>query len=190
MTDGHWKLIESRILIENHWIRFSENKFKLPDATVLERYYILERDDFVLVIARRDSDDLVLVRQFRPATQRFYLSVPAGYLARGEDPVTGAARELLEETGFIAKDLKLIACFDPLPGYIRSRAYVVTCRVYHEPTTMVTSSEEISEVLLVPVERVEEMVLGGEIDEMQAACAILFYAKLRRRENGGHEIRT
>src|SRR5258708_6986696 len=84
-------------------------------------YYVVQRSDFVLVYAVDPAGNVLLVRQYRPATEEFYLALPAGYVGPGESPVTAGARELLEETGVSGSDWSEIGQLDPLPGYIRSR---------------------------------------------------------------------
>src|SRR5262245_7511134 len=93
-----WNLIGSEIVVDSRWLRLLRNSYRLPDGTKNDDYYLVERDDFVLVIAEL-RNSLVLVRQYRPATGRVYYSLPGGYLESGESPEKAAARELQEETG-------------------------------------------------------------------------------------------
>ena len=73
------------------------DEYTLPSGTEVDDYYVIERDDFVLVVAEH-NDRVALVGQYRPATERYYYSLPGGYLD-GESPEVAARRELLEETG-------------------------------------------------------------------------------------------
>jgi ADP-ribose pyrophosphatase len=58
-----------------------------------------------------------MVRQYRYAAGRELLEIPAGTLERGEDPDACAARELREETGYVAKTWRrLLRCY-MAPGY-------------------------------------------------------------------------
>lgn len=65
----NWERLNRQTILETAWIRVFRDDYKLPDGNKIEEYYVVARDDFVLVLAERD-DSLVLVRQFRAATGR------------------------------------------------------------------------------------------------------------------------
>jgi ADP-ribose pyrophosphatase len=72
-------------------------------------YYTVEANDYVTVLAATASGGVVLVRQFRPAVEDFTLELPSGHIEEGENPEEAARRELLEETGYTAGKLELLA---------------------------------------------------------------------------------
>ena len=93
-----WKLISKQPEIVNRWIKVTRAAFQLARGTVLEDYWLVERSDFVVVVGQSE-DKVILVKEYRPAMDRFYLSPPAGYIDSGESPLGAAAREFQEETG-------------------------------------------------------------------------------------------
>lgn len=75
----------------------------------------------VLIIAVNERDELLLVEQFRPAVALHCIEMPAGLVGdsvefAGEDPLTAAHRELLEETGYRATDMELLFTGPPSAG--------------------------------------------------------------------------
>jgi ADP-ribose pyrophosphatase len=166
-----WRLLKSDTVLSTPWLSVLENKYEIAEDKIVDDYYIVKRNDFALVIAV-EGDKLILVRQYRPATDQFYLALPAGFLCPGESPEVGAQRELLEETGFSAAKCRLIGELHPLPGYIQSKAYVVLCEVSNTNMEELDRSE-IEEVLKVNWEEVLQMIVRGDINEMQAVSAIL-----------------
>lgn len=168
---NRWRLLNSSTVLSTPWLSVFRNQYEMPRGAVIDDYYIVERNDFVLVVAI-ENRKLILVRQYRPATDRSYLALPAGYLQIGESPEAGAKRELLEETGSSAVNTRLIGELHPLPGYVRSIAFVVLCEVSTANTGQVDESE-ITEVLRIDFETVVQMVARGEINEMQSVSAIL-----------------
>jgi ADP-ribose pyrophosphatase len=86
-------------------------------------YEIVERPDAVAVVALRvgmdDAPEVALVRQRRPAVERDLLELPAGIVEPDERdaPERTAARELREETGFVASAFRRLAAEYPSPGY-------------------------------------------------------------------------
>lgn len=166
-----WTLEHAEPVVVSPWLTVSKNCYRLPDGTTVADYFVVTRSDFVLVVAERDGG-IILVKQYRPATNRWYLSLPAGYLNSGENPEAAARRELLEETGLTAGPAQLIGQLHPLPGYLRSTAHVVIC---DEPVGVLRplDRQEIDAVSLVAWPDALAMIQRGEILEMQAVSAIL-----------------
>lgn len=166
-----WRLLNSTPLVESPWLSLLRNTYELPDGRLLEDFCILERRPFVLVVAER-GDSVVLIGQYRPATQRNYWCVPAGYIDDGETVEQAAMRELREETGMAVGSARLIGVLDPLPAYLRSPAHVVLCRGLEGSGARQAGSEPIDEVAELPWARALEMIATGEIHELQAVAAL------------------
>jgi ADP-ribose diphosphatase len=166
-----WKLIASEPLVSSRWLRVFRNTYQLPNGQQIDDYYVVERADFVLVVAS-DNESVILVRQYRPATGRQYLSLPAGYIDQSESPVEAASRELEEETGIRAEKYVLIGELHPLPGYIKSSAYVVLCTGLSGELA-VQDTTEIERAIRIPWALALAMIRTGEINEMQAVSALL-----------------
>ena len=83
---AHWKLLLSEPILVTSWITVHKNRYKIEDDECIDNYYIVKRNDFVLIVATH-QDKLLLVKQYRPATDRDYLALPAGFLNEGESPV-------------------------------------------------------------------------------------------------------
>jgi ADP-ribose pyrophosphatase len=93
-----------------------------PNGHVTD-YEIVERPDAVAVVALRagaeGEPEVALVSQRRPAVGQDLLEIPAGIVEpeEREAPERAAARELREETGYDAGDLRPLAAEYPSPGY-------------------------------------------------------------------------
>src|SRR6201999_896495 len=117
------------------------------------RFSLIHAPDWVNVLALTDDDRVVILRQFRPGTERVYLEIPGGMIDPGEDPVSGAIRELAEETGYTGGTAEIIGKTAPNPAILNNHLYTVLIRGVRltQPPT-----PEAGEVLAVDTASLEE----------------------------------
>ena len=138
------------------------------------RMEIVEHAEVVHILPVDDDGNLLLVRQYRAAAGKELLETPAGGIEPGENVEAAAQRELREETGYRAKDFKLLASVYSSPGFCTelNHLFVATGLSYDplEPDI----DEEIS---LVPVTlaEAEELVASSKIGDAKSATCILLY---------------
>ena len=107
--------IASRILFEGKHFKFKTDNVLLENGRETVRDFV-EHPGAVAIVAV-DKDEIILVCQFRYATGKELLELPAGTLEPDEDPFHCAIRELKEETGYAASNWKkLLSCYTA-PGY-------------------------------------------------------------------------
>ena len=104
------KVFEGRIFSVN------VETITLPRGGQLEAE-IVRHPGSVVIVPLTDTEEVVLVRQYRHAIGRTAWELPAGSLKRGEDPTAAASRECHEEIGLIPSSLELLGSFFPTPGY-------------------------------------------------------------------------
>ena len=161
--------------MQSPWLTIERNHY-VRDGLDVEDYYVLRRKPFVVVVALAGDDSVLLVREYRAATDRTYLAFPAGYIEPGEPPCDAARRELREETGATGRDWRAIGQLDPLPGYIDSTAHVFRCDVVEvDPGARVGEDGAAAPLEVVRLQRsaVRAAIVSGEINEMQAVSAFL-----------------
>jgi 8-oxo-dGTP pyrophosphatase MutT (NUDIX family) len=98
-----WVTRERRVVYANPWITVEEDEVLRPDGSP-GIYGVVRFPGRALgVVALDDHDRIVLVGQFRYTLGRYSWEIPEGASGAGEDPLAGAQRELLEETGLRAE---------------------------------------------------------------------------------------
>lgn len=115
---------------------------------------------------------VVLVRQYRYAYGEELLEIPAGKLNAGEDPMEAARRELEEETGLLAEQMKLLFTLYPSPGYTNEKIYIYRADSVKKGRQHLDEGEFLNVVYL-SLEEAAEMVKKGEIRDAKTVAALL-----------------
>lgn len=90
-------------LLKGHFLHVVRESVRLPDGGTATREYILH-PGAVAVVPFTDDGRIVLERQYRHPTRRVIVEIPAGKLDPGESALVCGQRELLEETGYVARE--------------------------------------------------------------------------------------
>ena len=125
-------------------------------------FTFLSTKDAVVIVPRTKAGKVVLVRQIRPAVNEELLELPAGGIEKDEDPLQAARRELAEETGYVAADMRLISSFYPSPGITTERMYMYLAEVGEQSGQQLDDGEDIA-VEEYTLEEAWELVKRGEI---------------------------
>ena len=142
---------------------------------------ILRHPGACAVVAVTPGDDVVLVRQFRPAIRRSILEVPAGLLdVEGEAPVDCAVRELVEETGHIATDVRSLGSYLTSPGMTDERFHLFIANASPLPSPEHEPEEGI-EFLRVPFAEALAQARAGELEDVKTVLALLLAGRERER---------
>lgn len=170
------ELVDTR---ENMWhcAIFEAERWEVtqPDGQVGERDIVLHNGGAGVCVVR--DGKICLVRQYRVALGRMTLEIPAGKLDIGEDPAVCAARELVEETGLVARRLIPIAVSCSAPGFTNERTRVFYAEgVSQHPSR--PDSDEFVDVVWVPLDEMVAAVRAGIIEDAKTVVSVLFAAGL------------
>lgn len=102
-THLHEEAVGSELLFQGNFLRAQRDTVRLPDGHTATREYVIH-PGAVVVVPLLDDGRIVLERQFRYPIGRVMIEFPAGKLDAGEAPLVCGQRELMEETGYVARE--------------------------------------------------------------------------------------
>ena len=172
MASGFTKISE-RVIHQENWFTFLAAEFDGPAGERIERYVF--RHPGAVGVVPVDGDDVVLVRQFRPAVEMEMLELPAGKLdVPGEEPADAARRELVEEAGLDAPEMVELARFHNSAGFSDELTivYLATNLISVKPVA-VSVEEQYLSVERVPLDQVLRLVAAGTITDAKTVIGLL-----------------
>ncbi len=133
---------------------------------------VVEHRPAVAIVPFDDDGQIILVSQFRYPVGEQLLEVPAGIIEEGETSEQCADRELQEEIGYRAREMRSLGSFWTAPGFSDELMYAFVATDL-EPSRLEPDEDEDITVVRVPVSRVREMIEAGEIRDSKTIAALL-----------------
>lgn len=162
---------------------FNVNRLRveLPDGRQALRD-VVRHPGAVAIVALTDDGRICLVRQYRTSLSRVTVEIPAGKLDPGEDPLTCAKRELLEETGMEAEQMAFLTTIATSDGFTDEliHIYMATGLNFAESDP---DSDEFINVDLVPLSELIDAVLDGRIEDCKTVTGALICDAISHRLN-------
>ncbi len=149
-------------------------RHRLPNGVIADRE-IVRFPQSVAVAPLLNDEEIVMIRQYRPAVRGWIYEVPAGIIDGEENPVEAAKRELIEETGYEAYTLMKVLELYLAPGYSTELIHVFLAynlRYVGERPEL----HEVIEVKQLKLSKAVDMIYSGELNDAKTVAAVLFLA--------------
>ena len=166
------KTLSSKTLFDGKVIHLHLDDILLPDGKIGFREYCTH-NGAVCVIPLDSDGNVICVRQYRYAIGKPLLEIPAGKLdSPEENPDDAVRRELREETGASSEKITFLGLYYGSPALLNEKIYMYLA----EDLSFGDSSpdeDEFLEVIRIPLKKMVDMVLSGEIEDGKTQSAVL-----------------
>ena len=163
--------VSGEIVFDGALLEVHRDEVRLPDGSRGTREYI-RHPGAVAIVPLFDDGRVLLERQFRYPHGRDFIEVPAGKLEAGEPHLETAKRELLEETGYQAKQWRRIGVIHTSIAYTNEAIELFVARqLTHVGRNL--DQGEFLETLIVPFDQALAMIRDGRITDAKTVAALL-----------------
>jgi 8-oxo-dGTP pyrophosphatase MutT (NUDIX family) len=169
---GGWKQKSAKVMYENPWIEVSHQEVVRPNGSEGIYGVVHFKGTAVGVVPIDSEGNTWLVRQSRYTLDTYTWEIPEGGAKAGEDTKLTAARELEEEIGVCARDIRELMRMHLSNSVTDEEAVVYVAEDLYPGTQNLDATEDI-EFKKLPLEEAVEMVKKGEITDAISVAALL-----------------
>ena len=131
----------------------------------------------VLIVAIDDEDNMLLIREYAAGTERYELAFPKGKMEAGEKPSESANREMKEEIGYGARDIRLMKTVSLAPGYFNHHTHLMLARDLY-PEKLDGDEPEPLEVVRWPLSEIDTLLARDDFTEARSMAAAFLALRL------------
>ena len=167
--------ISSQTLASGVMLTVKSDEVLLPNGNISQREYV-EHPGAVLIVPILPNGNLILEKQFRYPLHQVFIELPAGKIDLNEDVLVTGQRELLEETGYTAKNWIKLGAQHPCIGYSNEIIHMYLATELEEGTHQ-RDDDELLEVFEASLSECVAMIQRGEITDGKTIIALLMAEK-------------
>lgn len=167
-----WKTIKRTTVIKDDWINLEASECQLPNGKTISPFYVNHSNDFAVIIAITDKQEVLVERQYRHGVEKILLEVPAGAVEPEEAPEAAACRELMEETGYRATNLEFLFKVAPNASSSSNYAWCYLARDVVQLGCQKLDDTEALEVSTIPLQKIRQMIQAGEFEQAVHVAAL------------------
>ena len=180
-----WETLSSTTAFTSPWLKVRKDVVRTNRGTVTD-YYVVERFDYVVVVALTAESQVLTVRQYKHGAGQVVRELPAGYIEGSEDPLLCARRELREETGYEAEEIVPLGVLFASPSASAHRAHLFLATGLHQVgEQMLDANEKIAVEKMDFTAAVEAAASNRDFADLSsttALCMAWFHLRTNRKE--------
>ncbi len=166
-----WTPLDYEFLADCAVFRVGRQQTRSPRNDKIYDFYRLDAPDWVNVIPLTRENEIVMVAQYRQGAKKVVLETPGGMIDPGEEPAAAAAREMLEETGYVAETIEPLGSVNPNPALFGNQLHCFVARGARWKQPIQNTEREETVVELLPRTELPAKILTGEVDHALVLAA-------------------
>ena len=151
---------------------FDVSLARISEGEIEYEREIVSHNGSAVIVPVFSDKTVALVKQYRHAAEKYLWEIPAGSLEKGENPETGARRELEEEIGVSAGEMQLLTEFYVSPGFLSEKMFVFVASDLTE-TAQNLEADEIIEIERFTFNQAFEMIQSNEIEDAKTIAGLI-----------------
>ncbi len=173
------KRVDRKLEHKGHIVDFYTDYMELPNHKIVQWDFIAHKGAAAIVPVTEDGN-IIMVRQYRNAIDRYTLEIPAGAVNPGESKEVAAIRECEEETGYKALEVKHLFDLYTTVAFCNENIGI------YYTTKLASGKQNLDEDEYVNVEihsldELIQMIFEGKIQDAKTMAALLAYKQLREK---------
>jgi ADP-ribose pyrophosphatase len=189
MSDNlNWELVKEEHIIQDPWIDFRRNIYRLPDNKEIGPVYNFSKHSFVIVVATDTEGRYICVKQYRHGIDKITTEFPAGgiefleksdvpyitkdnTIAAEEEALDAAKRELIEETGYVAENIRHLLTVPANATLASNYVHIYAATGCVKKSTQHLDDTEFLNVILLTEDELKKKIFGGDFLQSQHVLA-------------------
>ncbi len=171
------RVVSSKIVYRGPVFRVSTDYVREPGGIAVRRDVVLHSGSVVIlaVDATRSEPRILLARQYRHPARQYMWELPAGRIDEGEDPLAGAKRELVEETGYTAAHWRRVLFYWASPGFLDETMAVYLATGLRCGTAR-PEEDEVIQKRFFPLSQLVRRIERGQMRDGKTIAGVLWFA--------------
>ena len=167
------KPIEEKRIFTGNILNFNADRVVLTNGIKTFREYVAH-PGAVAALPFLTSTEILLVRQYRYATGKHLLEIPAGTIEKNETPEETIVRELQEEINYKPGSLEKLKSVYLTPGYSNEEIHLFLAKEL-KACALKSEEDEKIEIVKIKIKEALKKINSGEIKDGKTIIAILSY---------------
>lgn len=169
------KRLDRKPIYESQWINLYIDKVLMPSGKIIEKYHQLDYPkESITVLLINAKSEICFIKSLRYTTQKIEWELPAGGVENGEDILLAAEREVMEETGFKTKALKLLYSYNPSNGMSNQNVHIIFGNIETGEQAEI-DIDEVKEIHWLSLSEVKELIANNEISDGISLMPLLLH---------------
>lgn len=181
MAEKNYERLGRELVYKGAIIDYYQDTIRVANGNIA-KWDLIDHKGAAAVVAVKEDGKLLMVRQYRNALDRETLEIPAGGLNSVDEPTdVAAARELEEETGYVAGKLELLLSLRTTVAFCNEKIDVYLATDL-KPGKQHLDEDEFLNVESHDLDELVQMIFDCKIQDGKTVSSILAYDKKLRRE--------